>query len=76
MFAVFAYCAAGLLLFTSSAAEGTAIGNLYGHKLYHASLGPEEYRRLLAERGFSVLLHRSEDPNRGGHTVWLAQYSD
>jgi trans-aconitate methyltransferase len=78
MFAVFGkhIAPAGLLLFTSGPAEGTAIGNLYGHELYHASLGPEEYRRRLAERGFSVLLHRSEDPNCGGHTVWLAQYTD
>ncbi len=66
----------GLLLFTSGPAEGAAIGNLYGQELHHASLGPEEYRRLLAEQGFSVLLHRSEDPNCGGHTVWLAQHTD
>jgi hypothetical protein len=29
---------------------------------------------LLAEKGFSVLLHRSEDPKCGLHTVWVAQH--
>jgi len=66
----------GLLLFTSGPGEGSGIGEIYGHELYHASLAPEEYRRLLAEQGFSVLLHRSEDPDCGGHTVWLAQHRD
>jgi SAM-dependent methyltransferase len=65
----------GMLLFTSGPAEGAAIGDLFGHELYHASLGPEEYRRLLAEQGLSVLLQRSEDPKCGGHTVWLAQHA-
>jgi|SRR6185295_9843033 len=75
MFSVFGRHAApqGLLLFTSGPSEGAAIGDLFGHELYHASLGPEEFHRLLAEQGFSVLLHRSEDPKCGLHTVWLAQ---
>ena len=75
MFPVFGKHAAaqGLLLFTSGTGEGAAIGEIFGHELYHASLAPEEFRWLLAEQGFSVLLHRSEDPKCGGHTVWLAQ---
>ena len=64
----------GLLLFTSGAKAGTAIGDLYGQPLFHASLATEEYEQLLNSHGFEVLLHRVEDPECGRHTVWLAQH--
>lgn len=64
------------LLFTSGDREGVVTGRLCGDELYHASLAPGEYRRLLAERGYRVLRHRANDPECGGHTVWLAQRSD
>jgi len=75
MFGVFRKHAApsGLLLFTSGPEEGEAIGSLCGHDLYHASLDPAEYEHLLAAHGFKVLIHRAEDPDCGGHTVWMAQ---
>jgi SAM-dependent methyltransferase len=63
----------GLLLFTSGPGDGEAIGELCGEPLYHASLDHAEYRELLRENGFDVLLLRVEDPECGGHTVWLAQ---
>lgn len=63
----------GRLLFTSGAEAGEAIGELYGRELYHASLSTAEYRRLLASHGFEVLSHTVEDPDCGGHTVWLAE---
>jgi trans-aconitate methyltransferase len=63
----------GLLLFTSGHQAGTAIGQMYGHPLFHASLDTEEYRSLLTRYGFRLLLHRVEDPACGDHTVWLAQ---
>jgi hypothetical protein len=44
-----------------------------GEPLYHASLTPEEYRTLLKSAGFRVVAHVVEDPNCGGHTIWLAQ---
>lgn len=62
-----------LLLFTSGPRAGVAIGEIYGHPLYHASLESAEYEQLLARHGFNVLLHRVEDPECGKHTVWLAQ---
>ena len=65
--------ARGLLLFTSGPAHGEAVGELYGQRLYHASLDAEEYRELIAANGFEVLRHTVEDPQCGGHTVWLAQ---
>ncbi len=75
MFPVFARHAApgALLLFTSGPHAGVAMGEIYGHALYHASLDSSEYENLLAAQGFRVLQHRAEDPDCGGHTVWLAQ---
>ncbi len=63
----------GLLLFTSGPSAGVAMGNIYGHELFHASLDAEEYARLLSDHRFEVLVHRAEDPECGNHTVWLAQ---
>lgn len=75
MFPVFRRHAApgAALLFTSGPAEGEAIGEFGGERLYHASLDPEAYRALLAVHGFAVVAQRSEDPECGGHTVWLAR---
>jgi SAM-dependent methyltransferase len=61
------------LLFTSGPAAGEATGTLQGEPLYHASLGPGEYRLLLGRNGFDVIAHAAEDPDCGGHTVWLAR---
>jgi hypothetical protein len=60
------------LLFTSGTAEGEAIGAFVEEPLYHASLGPAEYERLLATNGFAVRAYVPEDPDCGKHTVWLA----
>jgi len=60
-------------MFTSGGSYGEAIGSYRGEPLYHASLAPEEYRALLGSTGFRVVAHIVEDPNCGGHTIWLAQ---
>lgn len=65
---------AGVLLFTSGPEEGEAWGMNHGENLYHASLGEKEYRQRLDEQGFEVLIHRQNDLNCGGATVWLCQY--
>jgi ubiquinone/menaquinone biosynthesis C-methylase UbiE len=74
MFRVFARHAApgAALLFTSGTEEGTSVGSMFGHALYHSSLATAEYSRLLSEHGFAVSLHRVADPDCGEHTVWLA----
>ncbi len=64
----------GALLFTSGPADGVSIGDLYGDPLHHASLDPDAYRDLLARHGYQVVRHSPEDPECGGHTVWLAQH--
>ena len=61
------------LLFTSGPAFGEAIGTLEGEPLYHASLDPDEYRLLLDRHDFDLVSHAAEDPDCGGHTVWLAR---
>ncbi len=61
------------LMFTSGPTCGEAIGALEGEPLYHASLGPDEYRALLDQNGFEIVCHAVEDPDCGGHSVWLAQ---
>jgi hypothetical protein len=62
-----------VLMFTSGSSHGEGIGSYRGEPLYHASLASQEYRTLLESTGFRVILHTVEDPNCGGHTVWLAQ---
>ena len=63
----------GPILFTSGPRHGEAIGNLRDEPLYHASLDPAEYRSLLAANNFTVVAERMEDPECGGHSVWLAR---
>lgn len=75
MFPVFRAHAApsATLMFTSGPAHGEAMGEFGGEVLYHASLDPEEYRSLLVANGFDLVEFRPEDPDCGGHSVWLAR---
>ena len=61
------------LMFTSGLAHGEGLGSYGGEPLYHASLDPAEYRRLLAANGFEERAYVPQDPECYGHTVWLAQ---
>lgn len=63
----------GILVFTSGPKEGEVYGTMDGQSFYHASLGLEEYQKLLAEHGFTILLNKVEDPDCGEHTVWVAK---
>jgi SAM-dependent methyltransferase len=78
MFPVFRdHAAAGAaLMFTSGPSHGVAMGVFEGDPLFHSSLDPAEYRALRATNGFQVVAHRAEDPDCGGHTIWLAQRDD
>lgn len=78
MFARFAHHAnpGAPLLFTSGSEAGESIGSYHGEPLYHASLEPTEYRRLLGLHGFNVQAYEPEDADCGGHTVWLATCSE
>lgn len=62
------------LMFTSGPVEGETIGCYRGEPLYHASLGPVEYERLMNAAGFVVRAYKADDAQCGGRTVWLATY--
>ncbi len=63
------------LMFTSGSRAGTAIGDYHGEPLHHASLDLDEYRRLLTASRFDVDDFVLDDPECGGHTVWLTVQS-
>lgn len=75
MFAVFAAHAApgATLMFTSGPAEGERIGDVEGHKVYHASLDPAEYAALLDRHGFDEVDYLPESEEFLGHTIWIAR---
>lgn len=75
MFPIFRRHAApgAVLMFTSGAGHGEAMGTFEGEPLYHASLDSDEYRRLLEGQGFEVVAHVVDDPDCGGHTIWLSR---
>ena len=75
MFPVFSKHAArgAPLMFTGGPSFGTAMGTFGGEPLYHASLDPHEYRTLLADHGFDVVMYTPEDPAAGRMTIWLAR---
>lgn len=77
MFATFAAHAApsAALMFTSGHMAGEAIGEVAGEPIYHASLSEEDYRAHLRDAGFKVIRHTAEDPECGGHTIWLARFT-
>jgi SAM-dependent methyltransferase len=62
------------LLFTSGPSEGESMGEYHGEPLYHASLDAVEYRARLESSGFTVRAFVGDDPDCGGHTVWLATF--
>ena len=61
------------LMFTSGPDAGTAMGEFEGDPLHHASLSPADYTARLSGQGFEVLDFHPEDPDCGGHSVWLAR---
>ncbi|MDB6081406.1 MAG: methyltransferase [Chlamydiia bacterium] len=63
----------GVLVFTSGFKQAEVYSNMNGYNMYHASLDTDEYKKLLQDFGFTILLHKVEDPNCGMHTVWVAQ---
>jgi hypothetical protein len=74
MFPVFARHAApgARLLLTTGPAASEAWGRVGSSAVYHASLDPEEYRRLMDDHGFDTLWFRPEDRAFQRHSVWLA----
>lgn len=75
MFDVFAHHVAlgGALMFTSGDDENETLGEFQGEPLYHASLAPEEYHRLLDASGFDIVECMLDDQDCGGAAVWLVR---
>lgn len=63
----------GYLIFTSGPERGIAIGDLNGHALFHSSLNPDEYRKLLHDNGLDEISYSPNNPDCGGHTIWVCQ---
>ena len=63
----------GALLLTVGPREGETVGRVGGEAVYHASLSPAEYRRILAEHGLEIVDFVPEDPNCDYATVLLAR---
>ena len=66
----------GILLFTSGKEYGEAWGMNGGQNLFHASLNTDQYRSLLEDQGFQVLVYQEDDPECGDATVWMAQLKE
>jgi cyclopropane fatty-acyl-phospholipid synthase-like methyltransferase len=77
MFAVFSAHAGGdtVLMFNTGPEHGEAASTFTfeGEQLYHASLGPDEYRALLDRSGFEVIHFAANDAQSGGRTAWLCR---
>ncbi|HAU1151569.1 TPA: class I SAM-dependent methyltransferase [Legionella pneumophila] len=65
----------GLFIFTSGPEYGEVWSDNGGHELYHASLSTEEYKQILIDNNFKILIHKIRDPECGEATVWVAQKS-
>lgn len=63
----------GALMLTVGTHDGEVMGHVGGEPVYHASLDPAEYRRLLEEHGIEVTSLVVEDPDCDLHTVLLAR---
>ncbi|MCR8725695.1 class I SAM-dependent methyltransferase [Frigidibacter sp. ROC022] len=63
-----------LLVFNSGPAAGQAIGMVGEEPVWHGSLAPAQYRRLLARAGFVVERMRLRDATAGGRSHWRARF--
>jgi 2-polyprenyl-3-methyl-5-hydroxy-6-metoxy-1,4-benzoquinol methylase len=68
--------AGAMLLFTAGPKHDEVIGQMQGYDFYHTSLAEEEYRKLLKQHDFEVVLYKAEDKDCGDHTVWVAKHND
>lgn len=75
MFAIFfAHTAPrGIVLVNTGPRAGEAIGRVVDSPVYHASLDPEEYRRLFDGAGFDVLGYWPDEEAAKGRSVWMAR---
>lgn len=75
MFETFKQCLKfdGVLLLTTGPSKSEVWSNNGGIDMYHASLSSQEYKRLLQQHGFELILHVVKDKKCGDATVWIAK---
>lgn len=75
MFEIFAdhISPGGVLMFTSGPSDGEIWSDNGGEMLYHASLVPEEYKKLLLQYNFEIIKYKLDDEECGGACVWVVK---
>lgn len=63
----------GVLIFTSGSESGEVFSENGGENLYHSSLSPDEYKKILKQYNFKLIDHKISDPECCGATIWLAK---
>jgi ubiquinone/menaquinone biosynthesis C-methylase UbiE len=63
----------GALMLTVGPAAGETLGRVGGEPVYHASLAPDEYERILDRLGLSISHFVKQDPACASQTVLLAR---
>ena len=63
----------GALLLTIGHEAGEVTGMVEGEEVYHASLAPNEYQKILEQFGFTQITIELEDANCGHHSILLAK---
>lgn len=62
----------GVLMITIGDKAGEVLGAVNGQQVYHASLAPDEYRKILKSAGFKTVRMVLRDANCSQHSVLLA----
>ena len=60
-------------MFTSGDGDGVAWGDMFGDRLFHASLAPAQFETALEEAGLEVVERVFWDDSCGGASVWLTR---
>lgn len=63
----------GRLMLTVGPQAGEVCGYVGGEAVYHSSLSPAEYAKLLEENGLLLTAFVAEDPGCNGHSVLMAK---
>jgi hypothetical protein len=64
-----------LLIFSEGPEYGEDWSDNGGHDFYQASLSPEEYKNILMNNNFKVLVHKIREIECGKTTIMVAQKS-
>ncbi|WP_440957420.1 class I SAM-dependent DNA methyltransferase [Oceanicaulis sp. LC35] len=60
-------------MFTSGDGDGVAWGDMFGDRLFHASLAPAQFESALEEAGLEIIDRVLWDDSCGGASVWLTR---